>query len=84
MDGWFRYMDDDKLDLKGKISGLAGYFTQSLSRHRKTIIILEGIDVFSTGESQALIEHMIFYWHPVQFVLGSTKQFFHQDEVFAL
>lgn len=76
MDGWFRSMNDDKLDLKGKISGLSGYFVQSLSRHRKTIIILEGIDVFNTSESQALIEQLIYYWHPVQFVLGSTKQFF--------
>jgi len=78
MDGWFRSMNDDTLDLKGKISGLSGYFVQSLSRHRKTIIILEGIDVFSTSESQALIEQLIYYWYPVQFVLGSTKQFFQQ------
>ena len=56
MDGWFRNMNDDKLELKEKVIGLSGSFIQSLSRHRKTVIILEGIDVFSTGESQALIE----------------------------
>ncbi|MEA3462625.1 MAG: hypothetical protein U9R49_12140, partial [Bacteroidota bacterium] len=75
MDGWFNKMADDKLELKDKISGLSGYIVQSLSKHRKTIIILEGIDVFYSGETQALIERMMYYWNPVQFVLGTTKQF---------
>jgi len=79
VDGWFKYMKDDQLEMKEKISGLAGYFIQSLSKHRKTIIILEGIDVFKTGESQAFIEQMIYYWYPVKFVLGSRKKFFHQQ-----
>ena len=78
IDGWYRNKADDKLELREKISGLAGYFIQSLSQHRKTVIILEGLEVFNTGESQALIEQMIYYWYPAKFVLGSTKQFFHQ------
>jgi len=78
MDGWYSNLDDDKPDLKGKISGLSGYFIRSLSRQRSTIIILEGIDAFNTGESQALIEQLIYYWYPVQFILGSEKQFVRQ------
>jgi len=82
MKGWFLNTDElkakNKLELREKIIGLSGYFTQALSQHRKTIIILEGIEVFSTGESQALIEQMIYFWYPVQFVLGSKKQFFQQ------
>jgi DNA-binding NtrC family response regulator len=78
MDGWFKDMKDEKLELLEKISGLSGHMVQSLSHQRKTIIILEGIDIFNTGETQAFIEQLIYYWHPVKFVLGSTKQFLPQ------
>jgi hypothetical protein len=82
MKGWFLNSDQikvkNKLELREKIIGLSGYFTQSLSQHRKTILILDGIEVFSTGESQALIEQLIYFWYPVQFILGSRKQFFQQ------
>jgi transcriptional regulator with AAA-type ATPase domain len=79
MEGWFNKREQNKKDLKEQIIGLSGYFTQSLSQHRKTIFILEGIEKFSTGESHALIEQMIYYWYPVQFILGSRKQFFQQN-----
>lgn len=79
MEGWFNSGDYEGLELREQIIGLSGYFTQSLSQHRKTILLLEGIDVFSTGEMQELVEQMIYFWHPIQFVLSSNKQFFHQQ-----
>jgi hypothetical protein len=78
MKGWFMNEEGTSLELQERIIGLSGYFVQSLSQHRQTVIILEGIDVFCTGESQALLEQMIYFWYPVQFILGTTKQFFQQ------
>ena len=76
--GWFMKKEEASLELQDRIIGLSGYFVQSLSQHRQTVIMLEGIDVFCTGESHALLEQMIYFWYPVQFVLGTTKQFFQQ------
>jgi hypothetical protein len=78
MDGWFNEGEPGQLDALDKIIGISGYMNQSFSKHRKTIIILNEIDTFHTSESQAAIEKLIFYWHPVQFILGSKKQFFQQ------
>ncbi len=78
MEGWFSTDKDDEMDPVDQIISMSGYMNQSFSKHRKTVIILNDIDQFYTSESQSVIEKMIRYWMPVQFILGSKKQFFQQ------
>ncbi len=78
LDGWFKKEDWRNMIIEEKIFGLSGYINQILLKHKKTIIILDALDLFKTIELQSIIDKLIFYWHPVQFIFGTKKQFFQQ------
>ena len=78
MDGWIKNEDREKMAIEDKLIGISGYMNQVFLKHKKTIIILDSINNFNTSESQSTIDKLIFYWHPVQFIFGTKKQFFQQ------
>lgn len=78
MDGWIKNEDRDKMAIEDKLIGISGYMNQLFLKHKKTIIILDSINNFNTSESQSTIDKLIFYWHPVQFIFGTKKQFVQQ------
>jgi len=78
LDGWFKKEDSGNMIIEEKIIGISGYINQILLKHKKTIIILDALDLFKTSELQSIIDKLIFYWYPVQFIFGTKKQFFQQ------
>ena len=78
LDGWFKKADDCNMIIEEKIIGISGYMNQILLKHKKTIIILDALDLFKTSELQSIIDKLVFYWHPIRFIFGTKKQFFQQ------
>ena len=60
--GWFSEQKDDGLDQNEKLSGLSGHMVQSLSRHRRTFIILES-DPFYIGFLKTILTSTSFQIH---------------------
>lgn len=73
-DGWYVRSQSSDFLLVNKIIGISGFLNQLLPRHKKTILILDGIDMLKSNEEQAIIENLLYYWYPVRFIFGTDKQ----------
>jgi hypothetical protein len=51
---------------------------RELRSQTRMVRSLDALDLFKTSELQSIIDKLIFYWHPVQFIFGTKKQFFQQ------